>query len=136
MKVLAVDFGIKRLGLAVSDGSGTMALPHSTLKRTDNTTLFAEILKVLKEEKIEIVVVGIPYGLEGEHTLSTRQALNFVQRLQRRTDLPVVTVDESLSSAEAGERLSRAGLSKRQQQPVLDQVAAQIILETYLHQGS
>jgi len=136
MKILAVDFGLKRLGLAVSDVSGTMALPHSTLTKTDNRTLFAEILKVLNEEGIETVVVGIPYGLEGEHTLSTRQARNFVQRLKRRTGLPVVMVDETLSSAEAEQRLSRAGLSRRQQQPVLDQVAAQVILETYLHQGS
>ena len=136
MKCLAIDFGLKRLGLAISDSMGSMALPYSTLAKTDNRTLFDELAAVLDQEGIETVIVGIPYGLEGEQTLSTRQALNFVQRLKRRTALPIVTVDETLSSAEAEQRLSQAGLSRKEQQPVLDQVAAQIILETYLNEGS
>ena len=135
MKYLAIDFGLKRLGLAISDARGTMALPYTTLHKTDNQTMFEELLAVLDRERIETVIVGIPYGLEGQQTLSTRQALNFVDRLKRRSDLPVATVDETLSSAVAQQRLAEARIPGKKHKPVLDQVAAQVILETYLHQG-
>ncbi len=135
MKCLGIDFGLKRVGLAISDAVGVMALPLATLERTDNQTLFAELLAVLDRERVQAVVVGIPYGLNGEETLSTRQALNFVDRLKRRSDLPVITVDETLSSAIAEQRLADAGIPGKKRKPVLDQVAAQVILETYLNQN-
>lgn len=135
MKCLGIDFGLKRVGLAISDAVGVMALPLATLERTDNQTLFAELLAVLDRERVQTVVVGIPYGLNGEETLSTRQALNFVARLKRRSDLPVITVDETLSSAIAEQRLADAGIPGKKRKPVLDQVAAQVILETYLNQN-
>mgnify|MGYP006292749827 CR=1 FL=1 len=135
MKCLGIDFGLKRVGLAISDAVGVMALPLATLERTDNQTLFAELLAVLDRERVQTVVVGIPYGLNGEETLSTRQALNFVDRLKRRSDLPVITVDETLSSAIAEQRLADAGIPGKKRKPVLDQVAAQVILETYLNQN-
>ncbi len=133
MRYLGIDFGLKRIGLAVTDPAGTMAFPFTTLVKKDRTSFFAELLAVLEQEDIQGIVVGLPQSLDGRETLRARQVLNFVRRLQRRTDLPVFLTDESLSSEEAEERLRAAGLNPEKRKAVLDQEAAVIILQRYLN---
>ncbi|MBS3779843.1 MAG: Holliday junction resolvase RuvX, partial [Desulfovermiculus sp.] len=81
MRVLALDFGLKRIGLALSDPEGRMALPYTTLIRKENSRLLAQIQDIVDQEKVECLVVGLPLGLNGEETLSTRQARNFARLL-------------------------------------------------------
>lgn len=132
MRYLGIDFGLKRVGLALTDSGGTMAFPFRTLIRTTRKQFFEDLLAVIAEEKVEGVVLGLPLDLEGQETETTRQVINFKNSLARRIDLPVFLVNEALSSFEAEQALSMAGMKKKKQKPVLDQMAAVIILESFL----
>ncbi len=136
MRVLALDFGLKRIGLALSDPEGRMALPYTTLIRKDNSQLLARIQDIVDQEKVECLVVGLPLGLNGEETLSTRQAKNFARLLGRTISPPVYMQDETLTSSEASHRLNESGLRGRRQKRVLDQIAATIILESFLAENT
>lgn len=134
MRTLAIDFGLKRIGLAMSDPQGRMALPYATLVKKDNARLLAQLQDILDQEGVQRLVVGLPLGLNGEETLSTRQAQNFAHRLGKAASLPVYLQDETLSSSEAAHRLHESGLRGRRQKAVLDQMAAVVILESFLEQ--
>lgn len=132
MRYLGIDFGLKRIGLAITDQGGKLAFPYKTIYKKDRNSFFAELLRVLEKEGIKAIVVGLPRDLEGKDTLSTRQVENFIQRLKRRTSLPVFTWDESLSSEEARQRLIETRVPKEKIQSILDQESAVIILERFL----
>lgn len=135
MRTLGVDFGIKRVGLAVTDKDGRMAFPLKTIERSTRDATFTEILAVIESEDVEAVVVGLPLDLDGSETLTTRQAVNFARSLARRTDKPVMFADERLSSAEAEERLRQAQVSGKKLKKALDSQAAVLILESFLAHG-
>ena len=103
-----------------------------TIERTTRDALFAELLEIISGEGVEAVVVGLPVGLEGQDTLTTRQARNFAESLGRRIDLPIHLVDERLSSCAAEEELKEAGLWGKKRKAVLDSQAAVLILRTWL----
>jgi putative holliday junction resolvase len=132
VRALGIDFGLKRVGLAVCDPTGTLVSPLKTLERTTRDALFDELLEIIQNEAIETVVVGLPLSLEGDDTLTTRQARNFADSLGRRTDIPVRLMDERLTSAEAEEELNAAGLRGKKKKMALDSQAAVIILRSWL----
>lgn len=132
MRILAIDFGLKRVGLAISDPAGTMAFPLATITRTTRQALFQEITAVLAREGVELIVVGRPSPAPGRVSQTAVQAENFAQSLLRRTSLPVVLVDETLSSEAAMDDLIAAGVKPGKRKQILDQQAAARILETYL----
>ncbi len=98
MRALGIDFGLKRVGLAVSDRTGTLVSPYKTIERTTRNALFDELLEIIQKEAVETIVVGLPLSLAGEDTLTTRQARNFAESLGRRTDVPIHLMDERLTS--------------------------------------
>lgn len=130
MKILAIDYGQHRIGLAMAHG--TMAFPFKTLQRTTRDKMFADILAVLDSEQVEAIVLGLPIDLKGEETLTTRQVRNFKDSLARRTTLPIHFVNEALTSNEARERLIEAGVPQKRHKEMIDQMAAVCILETFL----
>ena len=132
MKFLAIDYGQKRTGLAVSDPEGRMAFPRATLAMRGKDVFFAELLGLAENEGIQAFVVGLPLRSNGEDSETTRQARNMAARLARRTDLPVYLMPELLSSHEAESRLRQAGKSGKALLDVLDQAAAVAILESFL----
>ncbi|GAB7023544.1 Holliday junction resolvase RuvX [Salidesulfovibrio brasiliensis] len=132
MRVLAIDFGTRRVGLAISDPTGTLASPYKTIERSTRDALFDELLEIIQKEAVQTVVVGLPLSLDGEDTLTTRQARNFADSLARRIEQPVHLVDERLSSAEAENELRAAGLKRKKKKMALDQQAATVILRTWL----
>lgn len=130
--VLAFDFGEKRIGVAVGNTQIGIAHPLETLRGEGNDARFAAIGKLIEEWRPAVLVVGLPAWLDGqEHEMSAR-CRRFARQLEGRFRLPAVLVDERLSSVEASECLNEAGLRGRKQKAVLDQVAAQRILQTYL----
>lgn len=142
MKLLAIDWGLKRLGLAVSDPEGKLAFPYKTIYKTTRDRLFAEIAEVVDKESIQGLVVGLPVSRGGdgatdgsEPSLSARQAKNFAESLERRFPLPVHLVDETLTSYEAEQMLRERGLHGKKLKQLLDQYAAVRILETFLSSG-
>lgn len=134
MRYLGIDFGTKRVGLALGLADTNMAFPLKTIFRTTRQEMFDEILDLIDRENIDAIVLGMPWGPSAEPGLTGRQALNFKQSLQRRTDRPVFIVNEDFSSCEAKSILSSRGLSSDRQKKCLDQVAAVLILESFLNQ--
>ncbi len=134
MTYLGIDFGTKRIGLAIGHAEHGLIVPLKTLFKKGNSDLFSEIISIIKEQDIQVIVVGIPKDLYGQETLTTRQAKNFVKHLQKKTQIPIQTTDETLSSFEAEERLIEAKVSASKRKSMLDQMAAVIILENFLEQ--
>lgn len=129
--VLAFDFGEKRIGVAVGDWEVGIAHPLETIDEEGNDARFAAIARLLEEWKPLQLVVGLPAWLDGEEHELSRLCRRFARRLEGRFNLPVALVDERLSSMAASQSLNEIGLRGRSQKTVLDQVAAQHILQSY-----
>lgn len=134
--VLAFDFGEKRIGVAMGETMIKLAHPLQTIEAEKNDEKFAAIEKLLAEWRPSLLVVGLPMHMDGTaHTL-TQLAKKFAQRLEGRFRLPVMMIDERLSSAEASQRLSETGVHGRAQKGLIDACAAQTILQSYFDQQS
>ena len=130
MKYLAIDYGQKRTGIAVSDTGGSMAFPRKTILMRTRAAFFEELLALIEAEATDAIVIGLPINLDGEESLTTRQVRNFSKSLARRTTLPLFWMEEALSSYEAERDLRDAGRSAAQGRAVLDQQAAVRILQS------
>lgn len=130
--ILAFDFGEKRIGVAVGDNLVGIAHPLQTIDAESNDIRFSTIGALIEEWKPVFLVVGLPTYLDGTEHALTQLCKKFARRLEGRFNLPVALVDERLSSAEASQALKQAGIGGRKQKPMLDQVAAQLILQYYL----
>lgn len=129
--VLAFDFGEKRIGVAVGDWEVKIAHPVETIAEEGNAARFTAIERLIREWSPRELVVGLPAFLDGEEHELSRLCRRFARRLEGRFNLPVVLVDERLSSMAASQSLNEIGLRGRSQKPVLDQVAAQHILQSF-----
>ena len=108
MKVLALDFGSARTGVAVSDPTGTVARPVTIIERAGTDAGFAKLLEVIAAEEPELVVVGMPLTLRGEHGEQARETDLFIDRLRAAFEMPVETYDERFTSVLAGGDDARA----------------------------
>jgi putative Holliday junction resolvase len=108
VKVLALDFGSARTGVAVSDPTGMVARPAGAVQRAGTDAGFAKLLAVISAEEPELVVVGMPLTLRGEHGEQARETAAFVDRLRGALDIPVETYDERFTSVLAGGDDARA----------------------------
>ncbi len=98
MKVLALDFGSARTGVAVSDPTGTVARPVSTVTQAVTDAGFGRLLALIRDEEPELIVVGMPLTLRGEHGEQAQETAEFVERLRGSVDVPVETYDERFTS--------------------------------------
>ena len=129
--VLAFDFGAKRIGVATGETLLRNAHPLTVIHAESNDERFAAIGKLVAEWRPVQLVVGLPSHADGTPHEMTRQAKNFAERLGRRFKLPVGFADERLTSLDAESRLRETGRNSRSAKPLLDAVAAQIILQTW-----
>jgi putative Holliday junction resolvase len=129
--VLAFDYGEKRIGVAHGEHLLGIAHPLSTIQGESNAQKFAAIDQLVAQWQPSTLVVGLPAYLNGELHEFSQLCQKFARRLDARYQLPVVMVDERLSSAEASQSLHQMGIHGRQQKAFLDQMAAQIILQSY-----
>jgi putative pre-16S rRNA nuclease len=129
VKVLALDHGAARTGVAVSDPTGTLARPLPSIRAVDTPAGAAELDRVLAEEAPACIVVGEPRTLAGDRGRQARAAGGFAARLRARAGVPVELVDERLSTVEAARR-AREGRGAGEAD--LDSVAACVILEAFL----
>ncbi len=129
--VMAFDFGEKRIGVATGETMLKVAHPLTTINAEENEVKFSKIAQLIQEWRPALLVVGLPMHMDGESHLLTQLSKKFAQRLEGRFNLPVVMVDERLSSVEAAQNLSAAGVKSIKQKAILDAVAAQSILQSY-----
>ncbi len=130
---VGVDVGTVRIGVARTDPEGIISIPVETLQRADDGSELDRLVDIINEFSAIEVVVGLPRHLKGTEGISAKGARRYARRIcQRVPEVRVCMVDERLSSNQAHERLRMSGLSERDHRPVIDQVAAQIILETAL----
>ena len=134
-RVLALDYGTRRIGLALSDASGTLATPLTTLtRRTGKRPPIARILEIAAAHGAGCFVVGLPLDARGRQNSWTAEVREFGGRLGDRSGLPVHFIDESYSSVEAEARIRSIGLTrkKREDKGRIDAGAAAIILQDWL----
>lgn len=128
-RVLGVDVGQVRVGVAISDELGLLAHPLTTLSRGES---LARIAEIAKEKDVRAIVVGVPRHMSGSSGQSANDALAFADNLRALVQCEIVTVDERLSTVAAGRALRESGRKTRGTRGIIDQVAAQMILQTYL----
>jgi putative Holliday junction resolvase len=130
-RILAVDFGDARTGLAATDWTGSIVVPLPRLDSRDEADLVRAIVEQVRERETQAVVVGMPISLDGQLGARAQRTAAFVARLQAALPCPVATVDESHSTDEAHERLKQGGLSAKRRKELADSTAALVILERY-----
>ena len=128
--ILGIDFGRARLGLAISDELRLLAHPLETISSEKRP--IARIEEIVREKKIDRVVVGMPKLLSGKMGTAADEVLQFVEKLRRVLSCPVVTWDERLTTVAAQRALHESGKKTHQARGYIDQVAAQMILQSYL----
>ncbi|HRH13911.1 MAG TPA: Holliday junction resolvase RuvX [Azonexus sp.] len=129
--VLAFDFGEKRIGVATGETLLGNAHPLTVIHAESNDDRFAAIGKLVAEWRPVQLVVGLPTHADGTPHEMTRLAKKFAERLRRRFNLPVGLADEHMTSLDAEARLREAGHNSKSARPLLDAVAAQLILQTW-----
>ena len=133
MRVLGLDVGDRRIGLALSDPTGMLASPFGFVERGPSD--IADILRVAQENEVEEIVVGMPLSMSGDSGAQAGKVRGFVRELRSKTDLPIKTVDERLSTVQAQGMLRQSGRRRQRDRGELDAAAAAVILQAYLDYG-
>jgi len=128
--ILALDFGRARIGVAISDELQLLAHPLETILANERAT--SRVVELVRERNVEHVVAGIPKRMNGQIGTAATEALEFVEKLRAVLPCPVVTWDERLTTVAAHRALRDAGKKTRHTRGYIDQVAAQMILQSYL----
>lgn len=132
---MGIDYGERRIGLAITDPTRTIASPLRTLsRRTGKRPPWAELERVVHEHDVEEIVIGLPLNLEGDETPWTTEVRAFAARVGERTRLPVHLIDERLTSVRAERAVRGSGLrkSQREEKGRIDAAAAALILQNHL----
>ena len=128
--ILALDFGRARIGVAISDELQLLAHPVETILANERAT--SRVVELVRQRNVEHVVAGLPKRMNGQIGTAATEALEFVEKLRAVLPCPVVTWDERLTTVTAHRALRDAGKKTRHTRGYVDQVAAQIILQSYL----
>ncbi len=131
--VIGFDFGLKRIGLATGQTITGTASPLITLQAVNQTPDWENIERHIRQWKPDALIVGIPYLLDGGESDITRAARNFSKALEQRFNLPVYTIDESLSSFEAEQQLKQDMKIAKHNKHEIDKMAAAIIVQSWLN---
>ncbi len=132
MRMLGVDYGDARIGLSVSDELETLASPLVTLKSESMRKNIDAVAKVAAEEKVSRIVIGLPLNMDGSEGARASKTRSFGRVLEKVSGLPVEYFDERLTSVEAEEIMESVGVKKNKRKNLVDRIAAQLILQSYL----
>ena len=132
MKILGIDFGTKRIGIALSDGLLITAQGRESIMSKGLSEDIAGIKAIIAENGVTEIVVGLPISMNGTHSQKTKETLVFVEHLAKAVDIPVKTWDERLTSAQAERTLIEADVSRHKRKQLSDRLAAQLILQSFL----
>ncbi len=130
MRYLAIDYGKKRIGLAVCDADETIASPLTVL--TSRGSLIADIVNVVKDEQIDAVIVGLPINMDDTEGPQAKRTRDFARQLEKQIDIPLHFHDERLSSFDARQKLIGLDLTRKKKKKHIDAIAAATILDCFL----
>jgi putative Holliday junction resolvase len=131
-RVLALDIGERRIGVAISDEGGVLAQPLQVIERKGTATDVAQVARLLQEQQAQEIVVGMPYTLRGTQRGAAEKVQSFVAVLREAVQVPIILVDERLSTVEADRRMRESSVRREARRSRVDAVAAALILERYL----
>jgi putative holliday junction resolvase len=136
MRILAIDHGTKRVGLALSDETGTIAQPLQFLPAEPAAKLWELLRQIVAERKVEEIVVGMPRNMDGSYGPAAEKTREFITALKQVLTVPVHTWDERLTTVQAHRVLIETGMRREKRKERVDQTAAAILLQSYLDRAS
>ncbi|MDO9542791.1 MAG: Holliday junction resolvase RuvX, partial [Kiritimatiellia bacterium] len=131
-RYLGIDYGQKRIGVAVSDEDGVIAFPLCVIENSGPQRVLAEIRRIIKEKTPNGIVVGMPLSLDGSKGIAAVNVERFVEIIKEHINITVDVWDERLSTRMAERAMIDGGLSRKRRKQSIDQAAAQLILQSYL----
>lgn len=132
MKIMGIDFGTKRIGIALSDELFITAQGADTIQRKGLKADLEAISNIIKESNVIEIVVGLPISMNGTHSRKTEEVLEFVEVLAKAVSVPIKTWDERLTTVQADRAMMEAGLNGFKRRRLADKVASGLILQSYL----
>lgn len=132
MKILAIDHGERRIGLAISDSTMTIANPLTVLEHVSRLVDAAQVTELASQNQVGLIVIGQSFDEEGRPNLAGRRATRFAEALRTQTQIPIELWDESFSTQEARAARLEMGASRKKRSGHLDKLAATVILQSYL----
>jgi putative Holliday junction resolvase len=132
MRILAVDYGEKHIGLALSDPTATIASPLRVIQHVSRLMDAAQVATLASENDAGLIVIGQSFDEEGRPNLAGRRAAKFAEALKQQTQIPVILWDESFSTQDARATRIEMGVSRRKRAGHMDELAAVMILKSYL----
>jgi len=133
MRVLGVDYGDKRTGIAISDGLGLIANPVKTITNANKTCLINEIMQIIKENSVEKVVVGKPLNMNGTEGERAHKTTQFAKELEQKANISIELIDERLTTVSAHNILNESNVNgSKKRKNIIDTISAVIILQQYL----
>jgi putative Holliday junction resolvase len=132
MRILAIDHGTKRMGIAVSDELGMIAQPLEFIPAEPFAEFLARLQEILKEKQVELILVGMPRNMNGSYGPAALKVQEFVAVLKDAVTIPIQTLDERLTSVQANRFLTEAELGGRRRKEKVDKSAAAVLLQGYL----
>jgi len=132
MRILAIDHGTKRMGIAVSDELGMIAQPLEFIPAEPFARFLGRLKQILSEKQVELILVGMPRNMDGSYGPAALKVQEFVAALKDAVTVPIKTLDERLTSVQAHRFLSEAEVRGRQRKQKVDKSAAAVLLQGYL----
>ena len=136
MRILGIDHGTKRVGLAISDEMAMIAQPLEFVNAQPETKLFAHIAEIVSQRSVGEIVVGMPRNMDGSFGPAAEKVREFITALQQSVNVPIKTWDERLTSVQANRILIEGGVRRAQRKEKVDQTAAAILLQSYLDRAA
>ena len=132
MRVLAIDHGTKRMGIAVSDPTGTLAQPLEAILAEPFNQFLHRLKEILQEKEVELILVGMPRNMDGSYGPAALKVQEFVGVLKEAVTIPIQTWDERLTSVQANRFLIQADVRRSERRAKVDKTAAALLLQTFL----
>lgn len=136
MRVLAIDHGTKRMGIALSDPSGMIAQPLEFIPAEPFAQFLERLKQLLREKEVELIIVGMPRNMDGSYGPAAAKVQEFVAVLKENIIIPIRTWDERLTSAQANRFLIEANVRRQDRKEKVDKAAAAILLQSFLDSGA
>jgi putative Holliday junction resolvase len=129
---LGIDFGTRRIGLALSDPTGTLASPLPFLENTDPQKVTAALREMVKAHNVQTVVIGLPRNMDGTYGSSAAKVREFIAQIQPHLSAQIIPQDERLTTAQAARDLSQMGFTQKELREKVDSSSAALILQQFL----